>query len=72
VLGIDGGGLKKTCRKLLQKHIADIVASDAHGTSERANHMLDCYNYLCKKYDEGYAAKLLYGNARRIIEEIDE
>jgi protein-tyrosine phosphatase len=70
VLGIDGGGLKKTCKQLLKKRIADIVASDAHGTDERSTHMLDCYNYICKKFDEGYAEELFYENAQRIIDEI--
>jgi protein-tyrosine phosphatase len=70
VLGIDGSGLKKVCRKLLKKRIADIVASDSHGTEDRANHMFDCFEYICKKYDEGYAEELFFDNPQKITDEI--
>jgi protein-tyrosine phosphatase len=72
ILGIDGKVLKKACRQLLKLEIADIAASDSHGTDERSNHMLDCYRYICRKYAKGYAARLFCENPHRIIDEITE
>ena len=65
-LGIDGRYLEKVCRKLLKLHLADIIASDAHGIRERMNHMDACYHHVCKKYGADYAAELFDKNPIQI------
>jgi protein-tyrosine phosphatase len=72
ILGIDGNALKKTCKKLLKKRLAHIVASDAHGTKERMSHMHECCQYVSKKYGEDYARELFFENAMRIIQEAED
>ena len=66
VLGLDGRGVARVCRKLLKKGLADVIASDAHGIKERPNHMGECYAYVAKKYGEDYAEQLFYRNPARI------
>ena len=69
VLGIDGKYLEKACRKLLKLGIADIIASDAHGMTDRMNHMDECYRYVAKKYGEAYANELCCSNPQMILEQ---
>lgn len=68
ILGMEGGTLKRVCRKILKNGWADIVASDAHGLKQRASHIEQCREYVEQKYGEGDADKLFYRNPRRIIE----
>lgn len=67
VLGIDGRGVEHFCRKLLKHEWADVVASDAHGRKERANHMEKCRKAVEKKYGTIYAERLFVGNPERIL-----
>ncbi len=68
VLGLDGRGTARVCRKLLKKGLVGVIASDAHGIKERPNHMGECYAYVTKKYGEDYAEQLFYRNPGRITE----
>lgn len=68
ILGIADRGLKRICKKILKNGWADIVASDAHGIKERANHLAQCRDYVEQKYGERYAELLFYRNPSKIIE----
>ena len=39
VLGLEGMGPKKYCKKMLKAECVDAIASDSHGIKNRANHM---------------------------------
>ncbi len=67
ILGLDGKTAEKCCKKILKNQWADIVASDAHGTEQRANHLGKCMNYVAKKYGRDYAELLFFGNPGKII-----
>lgn len=67
VLGIDGRGPKKFCKKLLKAGYVDVIASDSHGIDHRACNMAECKKYVAKKYGEDYAEELFDGNPRRIF-----
>lgn len=68
VLGMEGGTLKRVCKKILKNGWADIIASDAHGIEQRASHMEQCRVYVEQKYGERAADKVFYQNPCRIIE----
>jgi protein-tyrosine phosphatase len=68
VLGLTGFGDKRFCKKLLKNGWVDIIASDAHGYDDRANHMGQCYEYVSKKYGTDYAELLFYENPSKIID----
>lgn len=68
ILGLDGWGVKRYCKKMLQAGLVDIVASDSHGIKERVSHMRKCYDYISKKFDEDYARELLFANPKKIFE----
>ena len=45
-------------RSVLDKHLVDVVASDAHHTTSRACHLAQAYELLQKKYGTAYAEEL--------------
>ena len=68
ILGIDGRAIKRICRKILKKGLADIVASDSHDMSERRINMKECMKYVSGKYGEDTAQMLFEYNPGKIIE----
>ena len=58
VLGLEGHVLKKTVKRLLDLDVVDYVASDAHGTKERANHLSKAQDRIAKKYGSDRAILL--------------
>lgn len=69
VLGLDGGVSKRFCKKILKQGWVDVIGSDSHGIKQRACHLGKCQEYLRKKYDERFVAKLLSKNPQKILEE---
>ncbi len=67
VLGLEGWNTKRFCKKVLKNNWADVIASDAHGISERANHLGKCCKYVEKKYGRPYAMRLFCDNPGKII-----
>jgi len=67
ILGLGGRRTKSFCKKLLKCELVDIIASDTHNLTNRANHMQDCYHYVAKKYGQEYATDLVERNAREIL-----
>lgn len=68
ILGLAGKTAEKFCRKLLKNRWADLVASDAHGKTERVCRLGECRDYVAKKYGEGYAKLLFQDNPQRILD----
>lgn len=67
VLGMTGRQIRKFCHGLLKNGWVDIVASDVHNQTDRANHLMECRAYIEKKYGKAYAADLFDRNARHIL-----
>lgn len=70
VLGLEGRGPKKFCKKLLKAGYTDIIASDSHGINSRVCNMGKCYEYVTKKFGADYADDLFENNPRKIIDTI--
>lgn len=70
VLGLEGRGPKKYCKKLLKEGWTDVIASDSHGLNHRACNMAECRSYVARKFGEDYADILFHRNPGKIISEI--
>ena len=68
VLGLEGMGPKKYCKKMLKAELVDAIASDSHGIKNRACHMQKCYELVAKKFGEEYAKQLFITHPARILE----
>lgn len=68
VLGLEGMGSKKYCKKMLKAELVDAIASDSHGIKSRAFHMQKCYELVAKKFGEDYAKQLFVMHPARILE----
>ncbi len=67
VLGREGLRQKLLCRKLLQKDLVTVIASDAHDRKLRVPELALCAEHLEHKYGRGFAQKLLCGNPAAIL-----
>lgn len=67
VLGREGLRQKLLCRKLLQKNLVAVIASDAHDADVRVPELALCAELLESKYSRGLAQKLLCGNPTAIL-----
>lgn len=71
ILGLEGAVMKRFSKKLLKNQWVDVVASDTHNLTGRANHLQQCYQYVCKHYGDMYAHQLFEDNPRKIVLEIE-
>ena len=69
ILGQEGFGIKRFCRKLMKQDLVHFVGSDAHNMTDRKPQIGRCAEYLAKKMGRGYMEKILVENPQRIIEE---
>ena len=67
ILGNEGKELKRYTGKILEKGLADLVASDAHGIKHRKCHLKECFEFVSKKYGAAYASRLMETNPKMII-----
>ena len=67
VMGRYGFGISHFTRKLLKEELVHFVASDAHDTGRRAPNLLECRNFVEKKYGEDYAGKIFLLNPANVI-----
>ncbi len=67
ILGEDGFNIKRCAKKILKLKLADIVASDSHGTEFRKNTLAKAYDFVVKKYGDDYAEDIFIKNPRDII-----
>lgn len=68
ILGSFGFGSKRRCKKILDMRLADVAATDAHGSTRRPPSLTDTYSYIEKHYGERYARALCIDNPLAIIE----
>ena len=68
VLGQEGLRQRLLCRKLLQKNLVTVIASDAHDTRIRTPQLRQCAEHLESKYGRKTAELLLSGNPKAILE----
>lgn len=69
VLGQYGFSTKRVCKRLLKKELVHFIASDAHDTNKRAPKLMDCVNYIGKKYGDGYMQKIFYDNPQKLLKD---
>ena len=67
IMGKYGFGISHFTKKLLKEELVHFVASDAHDTGRRAPDLLDCRNYVERKYGEDYRKKLFFTNPANVI-----
>lgn len=68
ILGDDGFGIRRFCRKLMKEDLVHFVGSDAHNMKDRKPQIGKCAEFLAKKMGRGYMEKLLVENPREILE----
>ena len=67
IMGKYGFGISHFTKKLLKEELVHFVASDAHDTGRRAPNLLDCRNYVERKYGEDYGKRLFFTNPANVI-----
>lgn len=67
VMGQYGFGAKHFTRRLLRQEMVHFIATDAHNADKRKPELGNCVRYICKKYSESYASKLVYENPVHVI-----
>lgn len=72
VLGLEGRQQKRYTKYLLKNELADVIGSDSHGMENRTCHLLECRQYISKKYSQDYGELLFSGNPGRIIDQSTE
>ena len=67
IIGKDGFGTKRYCKKLMKQDLLSFVGSDCHGTQERISRIGEAYDYVSKKEGDSYANQLFIRNPQKII-----
>lgn len=68
VIGKNGLGAQRFCKKLMQEDMLHYVASDAHNLKGRTTRMGECCEYLKKHMGRLYASHIMRDNPSKIIE----
>lgn len=68
VIGKDGIGAQRFCKKLMQEDMIHYIGSDAHNLRGRAPHLGECCEYLKKHMGRLYASRIMRDNPSKIIE----
>ena len=66
-MGKYGFGIKLFVKKLLKNRLVHFVATDAHDTQKRAPELLECRNYVDRKYGESYGKRIFYDNPVAVL-----
>lgn len=67
ILGKDGFGVKRFCKKLMKYDMLSYVGSDCHGSRERISRIGEAYTYVSKKMGDDYADYIFIENPQKII-----
>ena len=67
IIGKEGFGTKRYCKKLMKYDLVHFVGSDCHNLTSRVSRIGEAYNYVSKKMDEAYADHLFIENPRKIL-----
>ena len=68
VIGRDGWGIKRFCRKLMKLGLLSYIGSDAHNMTDRRCHMGECIAYVEKKMGSEYADLIMRRNPQNIVD----
>ena len=49
IIGKDGFGTKRYCKKLMKQDLLSFVGSDCHGTKERISRIGEAYDYVSRR-----------------------
>ena len=66
--GVFGSTAKSISEKILDKRMADFVASDAHSPFVRSPFLADAHEHISERYSTDYAERLLSLNPKAIIQ----
>lgn len=67
VLGENGREMKRYVQKLLKCQLVHFIATDAHDGVKRKPKMMQCMQYIERKYGREYAKELSYTNPKKIL-----
>ena len=67
ILGEEGWGMKRLCKKLMKENLIHLVGSDAHNRKDRPSRIGECARYVEKKMGNDYAKRLFVTNPLRIM-----
>lgn len=67
IMGKYGFGISHFTKKLMKNRLVHFVATDAHDCKSRAPELLECRNYVARKFGDGYSQKVFYDNPMLVI-----
>ena len=67
ILGHEGWGMKRFCKKLIANDFLDFVGSDAHNMKDRPCRIGECADFLAKKYGPDYMARIMIENPEALL-----
>ena len=68
IIGRDGLGAQRFCKKLMQEDMLHYVGSDTHNLRGRAPHLGECCEYLNKHMGRLYTSRIMRDNPSKIVE----
>lgn len=68
IIGRDGLGAQRFCKKLMQEDMLHYVGSDTHNLRGRAPHLCECCEYLKKHMGRLYTSRIMRDNPSKIVE----
>ena len=68
IIGRDGLGAQRFCKKLMQEDMLHYVGSDTHNLRGRAPHLGECCEYLKKHMGRLYTSRIMRDNPSKIDE----
>lgn len=69
IIGAEGFGIKRFCKKAVKQDLLHFVGSDAHNMKDRRPMMGKCAEYLSKIMGNDYMEKILIENPSNMIKE---
>lgn len=69
IMGKDGFGMNRFCKKMMKQDLLHFVGDDAHNLQDRKPCMGKCAAYIKKTMGEDYAEKILIANPENVIME---
>lgn len=67
VMGNFGYATKYNARKIVREHLVHFIASDAHDMDNRSPAILECADYISRKYGADYEKELFSTNPAHVI-----
>lgn len=69
IIGKEGFGIKRFCKKLIKYDMVHFVGSDCHNLKKRISRIGEAYTYVSKKNGQAYADHLFIENPQKILED---